>query len=490
MSIAAVWQDPFPGDVGPVEASHRRIFAMRAELSRNISFLLFVLALLFLGAVAGMLAAAANVAPANHVRDAFRAGAALYEKRTRAHEQYSTDLWSKARGPERGVTVHDPERVQPGLTLYSSGHAPTAILMDLEGNVVHEWQQLYSEIWDETAAPRNPVPDTQTYFRKAHVFPNGDLLAIYDGVGDSPYGYGMIKLDKDSQLIWKNLDHFHHSFSIGPDGRIYGLTHDFRFDEPVTEEGYTVDHFPRPFMDDRLVVLSPDGEVLQSVSLMDAVNRSAFRRLLWRVPAYSLEDPLHTNDVDVLDEESAAWLAQKVPEARAGQVLLSFRELATGSLALLDLEKEKIVWALQGQWMSHHDPDILPNGNILLFDNRGHFGPGGQSRILEIDPATAGIVWSYTGDEDNPFDSPIRAEQEMLANGNILITEATPGRLLEINRRGEILWEFINPVRGGPDDELIPTVSWAQRIDPGSYFRGDFRAEVLGGSNASKVELK
>lgn len=463
---------------------------MRAELSRNISYLLFLLALLFLGFVGGMLAAVANVYPATQVRDAYRASVALYQKHTRTHEQFSTDLWSKARDTERGVTVHDRARAQPGLTLYSSGHAPSAILMDMDGTVVHEWSQLYSEIWDETAAPRRPVPDNQTYFRKAHAFPNGDLLAIYDGVGDSPYGYGMVKLDKDSQVIWKNLDHFHHSFSIGPDGRIYGLTHNFRFDQPVTAQGWKVDHFPRPFMDDRLVVLSPEGEVLQSISLMDAVNQSEFRRLLWRVPAYSLEDPLHTNDVDVLDEQSAAWLAQKVPVARAGQVLLSFRELATGSLALLDLDEEKVVWALQGQWLSHHDPDVLPNGNILLFDNRGHFGPGGQSRILEIDPATGGIVWAYTGDEDNPFDSPIRAEQEALANGNILITEASPGRLLEITRQGEIVWEYINPVRGGEKDELIPTVSWAQRIDPGSYFRGEFRAQVVGKSQASKVEVK
>ena len=27
----------------------------------------------------------------------------------------------------------------------------------------------------------------------------------------------------------------------------------------LRREGYEVDHFPRPFMDDKLVILSPDG---------------------------------------------------------------------------------------------------------------------------------------------------------------------------------------------------------------------------------------
>jgi hypothetical protein len=463
---------------------------MRGRLSRAIPTIAFFSALLFLTFVGGVLATVAGVYPTAYVRDAYRAGVALYQKRTRTHERFSTDLWSKARGDERGVVVHDPQRSEPGLTLYTSAHAPKALLMDQAGNVVHEWSQLYSEIWDETAGPRNPVPDNQTYFRKAKALPNGDLIAVYDGVGDTPYGYGIIKLDKDSQLVWKNLDHFHHSFSVDEEGRIYGLTQAFRNHKPVTSEGYLVDHFPLPFMDDFLVVLSPDGEVLKTISLVDAVNNSDYRRLLWRVPSYSLEDPLHTNDVDVLDKELAASLAKKIPAAREGQVLLSFRELATGTVALLDPETEEIVWALHGQWMSHHDPDVLPNGNLLMFDNRGHFGPGGQSRIIEVDTATGGVVWAYAGDADKPLDSPIRAEQELLSNGNVLITEAGPGRLLEITRKGEIVWEYINPVRGGDDDELIPTVSWAQRIDPGAYFEGEFHARVTGDSQVTKVELQ
>ena len=41
-------------------------------------------------------------------------------------------------------------------------------------------------------------------------------------------------------------------------------------------------------------------------------------------------------------------------------------------------------------------------------------------------------------------------------------------RVLEVNRRGEIVWNYVNPVRGkrATGETVIPIVSWAERIDP------------------------
>jgi outer membrane protein assembly factor BamB len=86
--------------------------------------------------------------------------------------------------------------------------------------------------------------------------------------------------------------------------------------------------------------------------------------------------------------------------------------------------------------------------------------------VIEFDPATYEIVWSYTGDAEHALESRLRSDQERLANGNTLITESDGGRLLEVTPTGEIVWEYVNPVRGGDADEFIPIVSWGQRIDP------------------------
>jgi hypothetical protein len=89
-----------------------------------------------------------------------------------------------------------------------------------------------------------------------------------------------------------------------------------------------------------------------------------------------------------------------------------------------------------------------------------------MSRVIEFDPATYEIVWSYAGDARHPLESRLRSDQERLANGNTLITESDAGRLLEVTPEGEIVWDYVNPVRGGDAEEFIPIVSWGQRIDP------------------------
>jgi hypothetical protein len=35
-----------------------------------------------------------------------------------------------------------------------------------------------------------------------------------------------------------------------------------------------------------------------------------------------------------------------------------------------------------------------------------------------------------------------------------------------------LVWEFVNPVRGGPDQGKIPIIFWVQRLDPQSLDAG------------------
>ncbi len=51
--------------------------------------------------------------------------------------------------------------------------------------------------------------------------------------------------------------------------------------------------------------------------------------------------------------------------------------------------------------------------------------------------------WEYS---DNGFSSRIMSGAQHLANGNLLICEADDGRIFELTREKEIVWEYINPV--------------------------------------------
>src|SRR5690606_42153254 len=89
----------------------------------------------------------------------------------------------------------------------------------------------------------------------------------------------------------------------------------------------------------------------------------------------------------------------------------------------------------------------------------------GRSRALEFDPRTMELVWQYTGSPESPLESDIRSYTQRLPNGNTLITESNGGRVLEVTRSGEIAWEYVNPVRGGPEGQKIPIICKAQRLD-------------------------
>jgi outer membrane protein assembly factor BamB len=275
-------------------------------------------------------------------------------------------------------------------------------------------------------------------------------------MGDTPWGYGLVKMDKNSKVIWKYFDYVHHHLDVTEDGKIYVLTNNIRNN---VIKGY--EYLAPPRIDDSVVVLSPEGKRIKKVSIMDAMLRSPYGRMMRSIAWDIKQDYLHTNSIEYIDGATAA----KLPFAKEGQVLLSMRDIDT--VAVLDLDKEEIVWAIQGSWHRQHDADLLSNGHVMLFDNWGHYEPGGGSRVIEFDPVTLEMVWDHTGDEKHLFSSPIRSGQERLPNGNTLITESDGGRLLEVTPGGEIVWEYINPVRGGGQGKLIPVLSQGvDRIEP------------------------
>jgi outer membrane protein assembly factor BamB len=425
-------------------------------------YVMLVVAIGFLCFVAGSFVTFKDVFPGKQLTDAFRGGQALLEKETQYNSPFPQELWQPARTDAKGVTIFDPKRAYGGFTLYSAGDGQTVRLVSMTGEVVHEWHLPYSAIWDDSAAVRHPRPDSQVYVEKAMLLPNGDLVAIYVAVGDSPWGYGMVKMDKDSRVIWKYLQHTHHDFDIGADGRIYVLTHEIREDVVPGQE-----HLAPPRIDDYAVVLSPEGKELQKVWLLGALANSPYATFLSTVPWYIAKgkgDYLHTNSIHAIRSEAAP----RLPVPATHGVLLSFREI--GTLALLDLEREQIVWALRGPWLRQHDAEALPDGRLMVFDNEGHGGD--VSRVLEFDPSTLQIIWSYAGTPEHAFFSRVRSAEQRLPNGNTLITESDGGRLLEVTPGGDIVWEYLNPVRGGDKGDLIPILCWGQRIDPASLDPG------------------
>jgi outer membrane protein assembly factor BamB len=112
-------------------------------------------------------------------------------------------------------------------------------------------------------------------------------------------------------------------------------------------------------------------------------------------------------------------------------------------VAIVDPEARAVVWSWgPGELDRPHHPSVLPNGNLLIFDN-GNLR--GWSRLVELEPASGTIVWEYRGDPPESFSSPVRGSAQALPNGNVLVTESSRGRVFEVTRDGAVVWTFLNP---------------------------------------------
>lgn len=336
-----------------------------------------------------------------------------------------------------GVSQHAPERAFAGLNLYTSGHAPVALLVDMQGALVHRWEIAYRDAFPEATQADLAKPGTR-FLRRVHLAADGGLLALFDY-------YGLVRLDRDSSVLWARALPVHHDlFAAGE--RIFVLAEEIH-EVPRLRPG-------RRVREDLILELDAQGREQRRVSLLRALERSRWAHLLARVPRH--DDLFHTNTLVVLDGAQAG----RSPAFRAGNALVSIRNLDL--VAVVDLEREEIVWALQGGWRKQHEPSLLANGNLLLFDNLGLHG---RSRALELEPFGGREVWSWAG-EGEGFVSEGMGAAQRLPNGNTLVTDSFGGRVFEVTREGEVVWRFDNPARAGERGERVAVVPEMLRIEP------------------------
>jgi ribosomal protein L39E len=340
---------------------------------------------------------------------------------------------SEKRGVQMGAVQN---HAAPGHMLYTSGHRPVAMLTDLAGQMKHRWSFKFSDVW--SGFPVEKDHPGRRYWRRAYLLPEGELLALYEGLG-------LIKLDKHSKLIWKRANRAHHALDLTEDGEIYILT---RLARLLTRNGQQ-----RPFLEDSVTVISANGSEKFAVSILDALEASDFQDLIAEV---ELKDELLVaNSIQVLDGS----FAERLPQFKQGNVLLSLPNLST--LVVLDMEQQKIVWAATGDFELQHDAKMLPNGHLLMFDGR----PDQGARALEIDPLTMETVWSFEGVETRSVSSQSSGLVDRLPNGNTLVVNSNGGHAAEVNSTGVKVWEFLNPHRVGDDDEFVATLLQADRLE-------------------------
>ena len=354
-----------------------------------------------------------------------------------------------------GVTINDSDQAFNGYTLITSMWNDTSglKLFDMSGNELHSWLIPYTSIFPETEPSKGSISDWDVDIHGSAIYPNGDIVFVFNG-------RGLVKIDKNSNVIWKIKEDYHHSVFIDDSGFIWVPG---RITQTSNLERYPA--LDPPYVEDYICKLSPDGELLEKYPLLEVFYNSGMEALLFAdgqtATVKKAHDITHLNDIEVLSTK----LGGKFPLFNPGDIMISMRHL--NLIIIIDPETRKIKWSQTGPYICQHDPDFMPNGNIILFDNRTDEGGGkvlGGSRILSINPITREFKVEYEGNSQDPFYTSLAGKQQLLPNGNILIVNYEGGRVFEVTESGEIVWSYISRY----DEDEVYSVSDAIRI-PKNY---------------------
>jgi len=317
-----------------------------------------------------------------------------------------------------GLIQCDKTRATPGYTIYSPLGIPKTYLVNMAGDVVHQW--------DLPGEPGN----------YCYLLPNGNLLAsVRTDAGPQGLpakGGHMMEMDWDGNILWQHVDpHQHHDFRRMENGNTVYVRWELMEKENQARVGggRGGSEHPDGIWGDVVREISPTGSVVWEWRAEDTPEMYDFPinpmcpRVEW----------CHCN---------AIW-----PLA-GGDVLVNFRY--NHLMGIIDRETKTFKWTMcDYSYGQQHGVSMLDDGHILFFANGANVlgvGPEGGSRVVEIDPADNNKnVWQYRGSPPFTFFSWFISNAQRLSSGNTLILEGLWGRIFEVTPDGGIVWEYVSP---------------------------------------------
>lgn len=325
-----------------------------------------------------------------------------------------------------GVKIHHPEKAYQGYTLFCRGSGDHFYLIDMEGNLVHQWSIEHSSI----------------HF--GQLIDEGHL--VYSTTDRTiEKNRGVHELDWQGNKIWYYpcpVDHDHRRLN---DGNTLILCREEIIDLKVRKEIWP-DY--RGCFSPYIIEVTADEKIVwewHGKDHIEELSQLVGLEFPWDDEERG-RDWAHCNTSSPIPKNKSG---EKDSRFQEGNIIFSYREANT--IGVIDKKTKKIVWAWgPGEILGQHNPIMLKNGHILLFDN-GYHSPEdnrGCSRIIEMDPLSGKIAWEYKDNPPENFYSPYVSGQQQLPNGNILICSGGQGRIFEVTREKEIVWEYVNPFRG------------------------------------------
>lgn len=387
--------------------------------------------------------------------------------------------------PSVELVAVDRPRMEPGVTLTSGGvGGRTLFALDSQGRVVWYYRS-NSRVYEVHRTPegllRMAVEGTEPYGLR-----RGRVLEI-DMRGDLVRGWAVAEANTPSlTTIGPELPTVHHDVQPAPDGGLFVLSIE-RLDVPdypTSEVDPLAPRAPAALAADVIAELNADGSVRQTWHVQDYIDPhrigydsvvSTWWGAFFGVPSL---DWAHANSVfhDVTRDELVVSLRQ--------QDTILCLDRPTGDLKWMlappgnwsaDADRTRLQPTDPDfRWLWHqHSAEVLPSGNLLVFDNANNRANAYErrwplflnaSRVVELavdrEAKTVELVWSYARTWNPRIYVPQMGDADLLPEtGNVLVTFGTivharfPNntRLVEVTHTtpAEVVWEVIINETGG-----------------------------------------
>ncbi len=324
---------------------------------------------------------------------------------------------SIAKRAVHGLTHHEPGRAFAGYTLFAPMYGKSVWLIDMDGQIVHRWEM-------------ENIPGNH-----GRLLANGNLMYAGKLIPSPLPDFGgnggqLIEVDWDGNTVWEYRDPLHsHCFAPLDNGNV--LIAQWR---------------PVPDAIAREVVGGQPGTEREGVMWGEAIQEiDRAGKVVWEWLTFEHLDPA----IDKLcplcprDRWTNINALHMLPD---GNIMVSMR--LTDTILIIDRQSGAITWRWGPGQISHqHNPTLLDNGNILLFDNGAHraYTAIDYSRVIEVNLKTGEVEWEYKENPVVELNSFICSGAQRMANGNTVICECTKGRLFEVTREGDLVWEYYSP---------------------------------------------
>jgi hypothetical protein len=264
----------------------------------------------------------------------------------------------------------------------------------------------------------------------------------------------LIKIDKDSKIVWAVKEVFSHSLEFDADGNIWA--------EVIVKPSNTGVPGLSDYEDNYIEKISPDGKTLFKKSVTELLVENEYRGLVYGTEVYE-GDVLHLNDIQPALTSSGYW--------QTGDLLISLRHKS--AVFLYRPSTNKVTWLKIGPWLHQHDADFVDSTTIGIFGNDiirnrpNNIFIEGHSEEYTYDFKTNKTETPYTEFlKKAGVRASFEGRSDILSNGDLFVEETNNNRLLRGNKT-DVIWQYAERI----DKHSLAAVSWSRFVT-----RDEFKA--------------